>query len=314
MIKKFIGLVQEFGFTFAIKYSFYWKTKNYKKYISLVYNFLIDFHEEDIDKFNKMSPTVSQSSENEKFKVFVCWWQGYDNMPKLCKNCYNRLKSVLSDEFELVFITKDNYTDYASIPDYVIDKFSRGLIPVTQFSDVLRQALVYQNGGIWIDSTVWTNEGINEYLRNIRDFWSVKLDAVYNENMYGQVISGCQWSSFLLGGQRGSLVYKIVFECSCKYYKHYNVILDYFTQNLLFKMTFENVDACKKSLNMVSSSNPHLYDLKANFNQPYDEAVFKEYNADTAFFKLTYKFPYKEYVDGCPTFYKYIMDFDCSEN
>lgn len=310
MIKKFVGLVEEFGIGFAIKYSFYWKTKNYDRYIPLVYNYLTDFFKEDIKKFNKKVHESPSNNNVEKFKVFVCWWQGYDKMPQLCKNCYERLKSVLSEEFELVFITKDNYMNYAELPNYIMQKFDKGYISITQFSDILREALIYQNGGIWIDSTVWTNEGINEYLKNIGDFWSIKLDGVYNPNMYGQVISKCQWSGFIIGGQKGSFVYQFVFECMCKYFKYHNVVIDYFIQNLLFKMAFELVEDCKRELKSVKKSNPHLYDLKANFNQPYDEAVFRKYNSDTSFFKLTYKYRYEEYLNGYPTFYKYIMDFN----
>lgn len=127
--------------------------------------------------------------------------------------------------------------------------------------------------------------------------------------MYGQVISNCQWSSFILGGKKNSVVYEFVFGCMCRYFEHHDIAIDYFMQNLLFKLAFEKIACCKNILSQVEASNPHLYDLKANFSTPYNESIFEEYNRDTSFFKLTYKYKYKEFNDGKPTFYRYIMNF-----
>lgn len=307
-IKIVLDINKQFGLKFALQYAFYLKTYQYEKYIDFVSEYLKEFFEDDIRKFNQEKRAYVQLHQQRVENVFVCWWQGYDNMPTLCKACYKRLKSVLSDEYNLIFITKDNYKDYVEIPYYIIQKLEAGLIPVTQFSDVLRQGLIAQNGGIWIDSTIWVNEGINDCIKNIDEFWSVKLKEIYNKSVIGQLISGCNWSSFIVGGCKGSPVFRLMFSCMCKYYKEHDTPIDYYLQNLLYKLIFDQTEYCKMVLERLNPSNPHLYDLKNVFNHAFDEAKFAEYNADTSVFKLTYKAKYNEMCEGRMTYYNYIIN------
>lgn len=85
--------------------------------------------------------------------------------------------------------------------------------------------------------------------------------------------------------------------------------IDYYLQNLLYKMIFENSQYCKRVLDTVTVSNQYLYDLKNIFNRPYNEEEFNRLNNDTSVFKLTYKAKYKEKDNGNRTFYNYIISF-----
>ena len=312
MINRVIEKIKCFGIIFTIKYYYFQKTHNDSKYIKLLYDYLSSFYHEDIIQFNSKIRDKERKQINDKtgFNVFVCWWQGEDKMPALCKKCYERLKCVLSEKFKLILITQDNFTQYAKIPDYILNLFSQGRISITQFSDILREALIAQNGGIWIDSTVWTNEGINKYIEEIDDFWSIKLKEIYNRNMIGQVISQCQWSGFILGGEKQSPVFDLVYKLMCKYFQYHSVVIDYFIQNLILRIVFDQTEYCRRVLDNLAESNPNLYYIEYNFNSPFDNKKFMEINNDTSFFKLTYKGEYKEYIDGTETYYKYIMNYE----
>lgn len=270
--------------------------------------FLLNFYKTDIHELN-LKPLEKPNDEVGIKNVFVCWWQGYDNMPSLCKSCYKKLKSVLNKKYNLIFITKYNYDKYVSMPDFVVEKMERGLIPITQFSDILRQGLIAQNGGIWIDSTIWTNEGINEYLENIDEFWSIGLKDIYNKRVIGQLISSCKWSSFVIGGIKNSRFFRISFDFMCKFYEIHDTPIDYFLQNLVFKTVFENIDCCRDMLNNVLPSNRNLYELKNIFNEKFDEKKYAYLSMDTSFFKLTYKAHYEMQNGNDITYYGFVMNY-----
>lgn len=305
-LEKMQRLFTEFDFKFAVKWCYYKITKQYDKYISLIYKYLCSFLTEEINEFNKKKNiTINNLSEN---RVWVCWWQGFNNMPDFCKMCYKQLQSVLGEDTELILITKENYKKYANIPQTLITKQEKGIIPVTQFSDILRQSLLFNNGGIWIDASIWCNEKINSFVKQKSDFWSIKLEKIDDVNVWGQMISECKWGSFLLGGLKGSKVYDFVFKSMCKYYEEHNFIIDYFLQNLLIRVAYENIDDVKTMIDNVPMSNPHLYDLYRVMDEPFDNEIWEKYTSDTGFFKLTQKRKYEDIKDGKPTFYKYLVE------
>ena len=49
-------------------------------------------------------------AKNESFasnKVWICWFQGLENAPKIVQSCVNSIKKQLSDR-EIIIITNDN--------------------------------------------------------------------------------------------------------------------------------------------------------------------------------------------------------------
>lgn len=308
-IKKLSALFREFGFLFSFKYCYYRLTGQWDRYIKLVYEFLCDNLADVIAKYSLLQAPSQACEVEKKRKVWVCWWQGYDRMPDFCKMCYQQMKNVLRDPYELVLITKDNYKEYAQIPKHIEDKMNKGYIPVTQFCDVLRQSLLYHNGGMWIDASVWCTEKINDMLAFAQSFWSVKLHKIDDPTVWGQLISQCKWSSFLLGGgQKGEIIYGFVLESMSKYFEVHNYVIDYFLQNLLIRVAYENVPAARQAIDDVKESNPHIYDLYRYMDQPFEQEVWNTMVSDTAFFKLTQKRGYELENNGNRTFYAYLKE------
>lgn len=52
-------------------------------------------------------------------RIWVCWFQGMENVPALVQKYYQSLKENLTD-LEIVLITSDNMLDYVQFPDYII--------------------------------------------------------------------------------------------------------------------------------------------------------------------------------------------------
>lgn len=253
--------------------------------------------------YRKLKPYfISAEKNNKSFsvsnsrKIWVFWWQGLDDMPLIVSKCY---KSILnhSNGFEVVLVTKDNFNDYTDIDYNILEKFRRGYIDITFFSDVLRFNLLKNNGGIWIDATVMPVSDIE------KDYFSDIFTVGINDTRYHDSING-GFSSFIFGGTNTDLIgfmntfYEI-------YYKNNDRINYYFTLDLALQYCYKNnIGGFKDYVDDVSfDSDPDINSLSIILNDRFDYTIYKKFR--TRFFKLTYK---KEFMDDEDTFYLRIVN------
>ena len=78
--------------------------------------------------------------------------QGYDDAPELVQKCIDSIKK--STQHPVYLIERENVTQYTDFPDYIMEKYEKGIITNAQFSDILRMNLLSRHGGLWIDATV----------------------------------------------------------------------------------------------------------------------------------------------------------------
>ncbi|WP_415718845.1 capsular polysaccharide synthesis protein [Maridesulfovibrio sp.] len=116
---------------------------------------------------------LSLPTEKAPKIIWQCWLQGEEHAPELVKRCFASVKKHHPD-YEVRIITADNYSDYITIPDYIIEKHKKGLIKFAFFADIIRVFLLSQYGGIWIDSTVYCSERIPDEILE-QDFFVLQL-------------------------------------------------------------------------------------------------------------------------------------------
>ena len=93
--------------------------------------------------------TLPHESSN---KVWICWFQGMENAPELVQKCYQSVNEHLIDR-EIHLITAENLSQYVRFPDYILEKWKKGIITNTHMTDLLRLELLIQYGGMWLDAT-----------------------------------------------------------------------------------------------------------------------------------------------------------------
>lgn len=236
--------------------------------------------------------------------VWVCWLQGEDSMPPLVKMCYRQLKKNIPDYAEIHLLTLDNYSSYVTLPDYVVQKFNDGKITMIHFTDILRSALLYAYGGMWIDSTVFTVRRIpdnffhdNFYAQRTRD-----------EGKYLNEPSRARWSGFLQGGKRGSKLFCYMRNTLYHYWKYHNELVEYLILDYSMLGAYNNFEECKRDIDSVECNNEDMWLLTKVVNDKFDKEYFDEITKETTFFKLTYKMELKEKAEtGEETFYGYLQ-------
>lgn len=299
-------VLKEFGLLFFLKYIFYKFFRDREQYNSLIYSTLAKECQNEIIKENDSPALVLPQAE--AVPIWICWWQGYDNMPELCKLCYESVKRNLPQDCELHLITKDNYSEYILIPDNILEKCKKKIYPVAILTDWMRHKLLCEYGGFWIDATVYCSQNVSSSFLRDPHYWSIKLPKeLVDTNCRGQVVSQCMYGSFIQKACPHNSVNQFVLDCLTKYLDKYNVYIEYFIQNFLIRIGYDHCKNIQTEIDDIPVSNLHLYHLDRLMNRKFDEELWNGMNKDTMFYKLSWRKKYHKYdEEGNLTFYGYL--------
>lgn len=213
--------------------------------------------------------------------VWVYWGQGFENAPDIVKICLNQLMSY--EEINLKILDDDNISDFVDFPQIVINKYRSGSISKAHYSDLLRLELLYNHGGIWVDSTVLiTSEFFPKYLmRNDLFFYGMRKPAKNGNPLY--------LSSWLMASPAKHQALGIVRNYLHDYWKEHNNLNDYFLFHCVLCATFNCLpDLLPKNFGFRDNSQPHILQLK--FADKYCSTEYEEILALTSVHKLSYKY------------------------
>lgn len=231
-------------------------------------------------------------------KVWVCWMQGMEQAPALVQRCYRSLKENLTDK-EIVLLTEDNLDQYVRIPDFIVEKLHKGIITRTHFSDILRVELLIQNGGTWIDSTVFCSGGyIPKYMMEDEFFVFQKMKPGSD----GSTINMSSWFMSAWSNQKFLLATR---ELLYAYWRENNHMIDYFLLHLFMMLVKDFYKEDWQRIIPYPNSLPHV--LLLRMFEPYNDELWKNLKAICPFHKLSYKRTAEEFErEG--TFYKSILE------
>lgn len=91
--------------------------------------------------------------------IWQYWAQGFDDLPEIVRLCYKSVDKY-ADDYQIIRVSDKDLKDYLIFPDFVRKIVSSGFVKSTHFSDLLRVALLYHYGGVWIDSTILLTGGL----------------------------------------------------------------------------------------------------------------------------------------------------------
>ncbi len=253
-----------------------------------------------IDQYLEAEATGNRSFIEETSPIWICWWQGKENMSDIVKICIHSICSNAGSH-PVKLITRDNYMEYVELPGFILEKVHNGMITLTHLSDILRFNLLYQYGGYWMDATVlltgtlWKEKGI--------DFFTVQTAS----NL--RYVTGGKWAIYLIGGGRQCLLFDLVMTFLHEYWKRENIQADYFLTDHMIALAYDHIPAIREMIDRNNCYMPAIYDMANMLNEPFDTAKFEEMCRDTRFHKLSWKRSYMPLTEkGEQTFYGYLLD------
>lgn len=245
-------------------------------------------------------------STKAEYPIWCCWWQGEDSMPELVRLCYTRLKQIIPEEVQLRLITLDNYQQYVTFPEHILNKFNQGIITMTTMSDVLRFLLLEKYGGYWLDATVFFSGNIpDEYFTE--NFFCQKM----SENTKYAKREACRsmWCGFSMAGKANLVIFRYMNEAFFKWFQEYDSIIDYVLIDYLLWSGYTQVPEIAAIINQVPDNNEDIFELYKVLNLPYSEELYRTITERNVMHKLTYKMDLHRYTpDGKLTMYGYLYD------
>lgn len=236
------------------------------------------------------------SEEIEK-KFWTCWLQGEENAPEIVYSCWESFKKYFPD-YEFNIITKDNLNEYVQFPDYIEEKFAKGIFGPAHYTDLLRIELLDHYGGIWVDSTVFCTG---------REF----IDMLYLRKSHIFVFKNClsldpttAISSWFICAQQNSNYLKCLKKMLYEYWKNENTLCNYFLFHMFFMLIAECWVDDWKEIPTFSNIPPHI--MQQELFDEYSEKRFKELCSISNIHKLTYKLSQYN-KDKTNTIYKNIL-------
>ena len=293
MIKNILRRIQHFGLPV-----FFWqfisnrvsKNSNAQSVLEVkkhtaIKNKLVSSLDINFDNYNNLQ----QSEIVERSTIWYFWWDGKDKLPDVCLHC---LKSIEMNcrERKVIFVDKNNYRDFVKIHPVIEKKFKEGIIPIQQFSDVLRVELLKTYGGLWLDATMFITSDLENELNS--RFFTLK------HGTQTRFVSNGRWSISCIGAEKAHPLFMFLSDAFKRYYSKYDSLVDYFLMDYLVDIAYENIPRVSVDVGSIAKNNPDVYFLQNNFDKKFDPVEFEKITLDTKIFKLNWRDKSSFYSDG----------------
>lgn len=246
---------------------------------------------------NQNSAILERAEEYTKRNVWVCWFQGMDQVPNVVRKCYESIKQNITDR-EIVLLTEENYKQYVQFPDHIQSKIRRGIISKAHMSDLLRLELLVRYGGTWIDATVYCSGQCPRYMLDSELFFFQNLKP----GLDGHATSVSNW---FITATHGNKILGMTLALLYDYWEKNDHLVDYFIFHVFFQMAIETYSKEWKKVVPFGNATPHI--LLLRLFEPYDERTWESVKGQTPFHKLSYKFT-EEQAKKEGTYYKKVLN------
>lgn len=210
--------------------------------------------------------------------IWICWFQGIENAPLLIQKCVESVRRF-SGNHPVILLTMNNYMEYCSIPYYIIRKVENKDITLTHFSDILRNALLSQKGGIWLDASIYLTSNYRLYNLPYQTIRQEKCDD-------GKFVSAYRWTGFCQAGVIGNPLNCFVYDMFLTYHKCEKALLDYYLIDYFMALGYNSIKAVKDMVDNIPYNNNDLYYIQKYMLKPYQRDEFNKIKKQTFIFKL----------------------------
>ncbi len=270
---------------FGLRHTFAWGLKlfSYNKYTQHLFynhdkNFLETKYKYVVDKYRNAKETTETMPDDAP--IWVMWLQGEDAMPPIVKKCYESLKQHAA-KHPVTLLNRENISQYVTVPDYVWKKMEQGKLQIQYVSDLIRNMLIAQYGGIWCEATILFTSTPAEFQHYEKPFYIL---------MHRDPTQRWPWCEIIHMGAKGNLFNTFMADLLLEYAKNEDVQLDYFMFNYAGGVGYHGLPELQRVIDSVPNTHPNHYYYYYYHAEPFNRAKFEKAKADTSFFKTTYKF------------------------
>lgn len=237
--------------------------------------------------FDVASMNANNTSVIPNRNIFVYWDKGFDNAPDIVKKCYQRLQNHIPEGWRLVALTDKNVSDYIKMPAFVEEMIGGGQMYRAHYSDILRTALLYFYGGIWIDSTCFITKDLPSEILNDDFFMFSTQNSIlpYHPSVFENWFIRSDKSNYVLGRMLENVLYYFKYSSNPKsiYFVYFYILAALFKNDAKANVLMDKIMywGNKDALLILCT-----YGLNAKYN----ERLWQQLMSKCFVQKLTYKY------------------------
>lgn len=258
-----------------------------KEKMSVIYikNILVKNKQLEYREYKRLKRKYSQILEKFEAKkkmkpsnkVWVFWFQGEDNAPDLVKACIASIKEKFKDK-EVIMLDSESYKKYITFPNYIEEKFKKGIIPYAHFSDLIRIELLAKHGGTWCDATLFATETLPKVMTDseLFVFKSIPLDRTGKDLVVA--------SNWYMSSYANNKIILATRDLLFEYWKKEKFLTHYFIFHIFFKMVTDKFNEEWKKVPTFNNISPHI--LQFELLEEYKKERFEQIKQMSPIHKL----------------------------
>lgn len=282
----------------------YKESSAFKKHLLKKHDVMLKYYERTFSEYlssYSYNPDISTNKEDISNSIWVCWWQGLDEAPDIVLKCIESIRHNAGTH-KVVILTEKNYKDYISMPKWIEEKKSRGIITKTNYSDLLRLSLLARYGGMWLDATFFCTKSLDEYFKY--PIWSIKRP----DYGHASVASGYFAGYSLACNSDNRWIFAVIRDFFLNYWKNNDTMIDYLMVDYMIVLAQRNNSRIEEAFKTIIPNNPCCDELFKVLGKPYDKELWEELQQNTGLYKLTWKQEFPIEKNGETTFFGKILE------
>lgn len=230
--------------------------------------------------------------------IYILWFQGFSNSPDIIKKCVESCKYYNSD-WNIILLDNNNLHNYVELDAYI--DISKKKIKLCHISDIIRLILLQKYGGLWMDSTLFCNKPLNEWLPDY-----IKEGFFAFNKPYPNILL----SNFFIYAEKDHYIINLWLNSTLNYYHNNNRAHTYLIHHYLFGELYKNNNKFKEIWDRVPVINaenygPHYFYKRGIHNKITNKIKKDIDNKITPLYKLTYKSEIPEFDENITLYYLY---------
>ena len=262
--------------------------------------------DENKDRFSKANPNSGKRRESAVSRIiWSAWLQGLDNAPEMVNVCLESHQKHLPG-YEFRVLDMENYRQWVELPEWVEEKYARGMIPAALFSDVLRVAVLKRYGGVWMDASVLCTGFGNQQLQKQWTEVENSRFAVFRYYRKGdRYPSGL--SNWFIAATPDNVVLTSVYDMLTAYWRDYDCTIDYYMMHLFISCALKAFPEMEREMPKLNSR--YSFFLGDALSRTYSQEAWQELVDHVAIHKLNYR-KAEEAQKNPQSYYNFILEIN----
>lgn len=256
------------------------------------------FKKRYLKKCTQERPWENLEKKYNSDTVWVMWLQGMENAPDIVKRCIESQMKALPDK-KFIFLDENNISDYVTLPDYIVEKYKKGIIRNAHYSDLVRNELLIKYGGYWIDSTVLITDA--DLIKSI-DKLPFFMFSYYYFNFDPEVMELNNW---FIHSTTNNNILCLLQKMLLEYWKDYDYATNYFIYHIFESIVNSYYWEEYRRMPIISHVPAHV--LATYIYSDFDELRYEMLKKTTGIHKLSTRFN-QDYLKKKGIFYDVVIN------